>query len=90
MSRLDRELAALFGRALVSEATSPRPIAIDWTPACVAAVHTAVDTLLERSGNPQAQRRIIHGLDVRTSLALCRWVKDPTLAAKLAAGEMGG
>ena len=88
--RRDIELAALFGRELVQEARDTDPMALDLTADRMDAVHHAADTLLAKSGDTLAQRRTVAGLDGQTRLALCMWIMDLGLAAKLAARAVRG
>ena len=83
--RRDKELAALFGRDLVEDAHQTDPISLTLTPERMDAVHDAADKLLAEAGNTVSQRRTIMGLDAETRLALCMWVMDLELGAKLVA-----
>ena len=69
-SRLDKELAFLFGRQVVAQIMqlSPEDIALEAEGA---------RQLIEHKGQPEAQRMIIECMDEVTAMALCKWIREP-------------
>jgi hypothetical protein len=88
--RRDKELAAMFGRGLMEKARETDPMALDLTAERMESVHEAADQLLAKAGDTLGQRRTVARLDPETRLALCMWVMDLGLAAKLAARAIRG
>ena len=70
-SRLEHELAFLFGKEVVEQS---QKISIDQMYIEADLVAEGARHLLEHTGQPEAQRRIIEGLDDDTAMALCKWV----------------
>lgn len=73
-SRLLRELAFLFGRQVVAESER---ISIDAMAAEAELVAEGARQLIQHKGQPEAQRRIVQGMDDDTALALCKWIREP-------------
>lgn len=73
-SRLDREVAFLFGPALVeqSKRVSIKAMAVE-----AELVAKGARQLREQGGNPDQQRAIIRAMDLDTALALCKWIREP-------------
>jgi len=78
-------LKAIFGRPLVCKARATDPADLDLTVDAMLAVHDAADELLKHTGDTEAQGRVVDDLPPQTRLALCLWMLDISLGAKLAA-----
>jgi hypothetical protein len=87
LTALGRALAleAIFGRSLVCKALEVDPAELDITVDALLAVSSAAAELLERSRDTEAQCRVVERLAPQTRLALCLWMLDLSLGAKLAA-----
>ena len=72
-SRLEHELAFLFGREVVEQS---QKISIDQMYVEADLVAEGARQLLAHIGEPEAQRRIIEGMDHDTALALCKWISE--------------
>ena len=72
-SRLDHELAFLFGKEVVKQSQN---ISIDRMYIEADLVAEGARQLLEHIGHPEAQRRIIGGMDSDTAMALCKWIGE--------------
>jgi hypothetical protein len=72
-SRLEHELAFLFGREVVEQS---QKISIDQMYVEADLVAEGARQLLAHIGEPEAQRRIIEGMDNDTALALCKWISE--------------
>ena len=70
-SRLEHELAFLFGKEVVEQS---KKISIDQMYIEADLVAEGARQLLEHTGHPEAQRRIIEGMDDDTAMALCKWI----------------
>ena len=70
-SRLEHELAFLFGKQVVKES---QKINIEQMYIEADLVAEGAMRLLEHTGHPEAQRRIVEGMDDTTTMALCKWV----------------
>ena len=73
-SRLDKELAFLFGKRVVAQSMqfNAEEMALE-----AELVAEGARQLLEHEGNPEAQRMIIECMDELTALALCKWIREP-------------
>ena len=74
MTRLDKELTALFGKQLV---TQSKQLSIDDMALEADLVAEGARQLIEQSGRPEAQRRSVNCMDADTALALCKWIREP-------------
>ena len=72
-SRLEHELAFLFGKDVVEQS---QKISIDQMYVEADLVAEGARQLLAHIGEPEAQRRIIEGMDNDTTLALCKWIGE--------------
>ena len=72
-SRLEHELAFLFGKEVVEQS---KKISIDQMYIEADLVAEGARQLLEHTGQPEAQRRIIEGMDDDTAVALCKWIGE--------------
>ena len=72
-SRLEHELAFLFGKQVVEQS---QKISIDQMYVEADLVAEGARQLLAHIGEPEAQRRIIEGMDNDTALALCKWISE--------------
>lgn len=72
-SRLEHELAFLFGKEVVKQS---QKINIDQMYIEADLVAEGARQLLENTGHPEAQRRIIEGMDNDTAMALCKWIGE--------------
>ena len=70
-SRLEHELAFLFGKQVVEQS---QKISIEQMYVEADLVAEGARQLLEHTGHPEAQRRIVEGMDDYTAMALCKWV----------------
>lgn len=72
-SRLEHELAFLFGKKVFEQS---QKISIDEMYIEADLVAEGARQLLEHTGQPEAQRRIIEGMDHDTAMALCKWIGE--------------
>lgn len=72
-SRLEHELAFLFGKQVVKHS---KKISIEQMYVEADLVAEGARQLLEHTGQPEAQRRIIEGMDDDTAMALCKWIGE--------------
>lgn len=72
-SRLEHELAFLFGKQRLKQS---RKINIEQMYIEADLVAEGARQLLEHTGQPAAQRRIIEGMDDDTAMALCKWISE--------------
>ena len=72
-SRLEHELAFLFGKEVVERS---QKISLDQMYIEADLVAEGARQLLEHTGHPEAQRRIIEGMDDDTAMALCKWIGE--------------
>jgi hypothetical protein len=70
-SRLEHELAFLFGKQVVNQS---HKINIEQMYVEADLVAEGARQLLEQTGHPEAQRRIIEGMSDDTAMALCKWI----------------
>ena len=84
-SRLEQELATLFGREVLKQAKATDPVHLDLSAEQMDAVHDAADHLLENAGDPMMQRALVMALPADIRLVLCMWIYDLDLAATLTA-----
>ena len=73
-SRLDREVAFLFGRELVEQS---RRVSIEAMAVEADLVAEGARQLRQQMGHPERQRAIIRAMDADTALALCKWIREP-------------
>ena len=73
-SRLDKELAFLFGKRVVAQSMqlNAEDMALE-----AELVADGARQLLEHEGYPEAQRMIIECMDELTAMALCKWIREP-------------
>jgi len=81
--RQNHELICLFGRDTVEKSYITDPSNLHLTAELMDSVDETTDALLKLAGQPNAQRRFVASLDEETRLALCMWIIDFDLAAKL-------
>ena len=72
-SRLEHELAFLFGKQVVKQS---KKISIDQMYVEADLVAEGARQLLQHTGHPEAQRRIIEGMGDDTAMALCKWIGE--------------
>ena len=72
-SRLEHELAFLFGKEVVERS---QKISLDQMYIEADLVAEGARQLLEHTGHPEAQRRIVEGMDDDTAMALCKWIGE--------------
>lgn len=77
------EMRQLFGDPVVYLAGITDPATLNLSPELMHAVQEAAESLLKSRGKPIAQRSSIAGLPFTVRLALCMWLTDIKLAAKL-------
>ena len=77
------EIRRLFGEPLLKLAETTDPMALDLTAALMDRVHDGADALLTLCGNLEEQHRYVLDLPHEVRLALCMWLMDTGLAAKL-------
>ena len=70
-SRLDHELAFLFGKQVVGRS---QKISIEQMYIEADLVAEGARQLLQHMGKPEAQRRIVEGMDDDTAMGLCKWI----------------
>ena len=75
MSRLDAELAVLFGRSTLEQA---KRVSIEDLMPEAELVAEGARQLREAQGQPIKQREIVAGMDEDTALALCGWIRHAT------------
>jgi len=74
MSRLDKELACLFGRQVVADC---KKLKLEEVALEAELVAEGARQLIEAGGNPKQQQAIVRAMDEETALALCRWIREP-------------
>lgn len=79
MTRLDKELTALFGKQLV---TQSKQLSLDDMALEADLVAEGARQLIEQIGKPEAQRQIVNCMDTDTALALCKWIREPEAAVQ--------
>ena len=72
-SRLEHELAFLFGKEVVERS---QKISLDQMYIEADLVAEGARQLLAHIDKPEAQRRIIEGMDDDTAMALCKWIGE--------------
>ena len=72
-SRLEHELAFLFGKQVLEQS---QKVSIEQMYVEADLVAEGARQLLEHTGQPEAQRRIIEGMDDDTAMALCKWIGE--------------
>ena len=72
-SRLEHELAFLFGKQVLEQS---QKVSIEQMYVEADLVAEGARQLLEHTGKPEAQRRIIEGMDNDTAMALCKWIGE--------------
>ena len=79
-SRLDKELAFLFGAEVVTDShkLSLEDMAIE-----AELVAEGVRQLIEHKEQPEAQRMIIECMDELTAMALCKWIREPQTMSQI-------
>ena len=82
-SRLESELASLFGRETVSQARRTDIAALDLDAAFVDGIAETAGRLIDAKGQPGQQRELVNSLDRDKRLVLCMWLIDSDLAGKL-------
>ena len=74
MSRLDKELACLFGRQVVADC---KKLKLEEVALEADLVAEGARQLIAAEGNPKQQRAIVRAMDEETALTLCRWIREP-------------
>lgn len=77
------ELLRLFGEPLLRLAESTDPMALDLPAALMDRVHDGADALLTLRGDTEEQHRYVLALPHEVRLALCMWLMDTGMAAKI-------
>lgn len=72
-SRLEHELVFLFGKQVVKQS---QKVSIEQMYVEADLVAEGARQLLAYIGEPEAQRRIIDGMDDDTAMALCKWIGE--------------
>lgn len=78
-------LKAIFGCSLVCKARDTDPADLDLTVEGMLSVADAAAELQARTGDTEAQGRVVDTFNPQTRLALCLWMMDRSLGSKLAA-----
>ena len=73
-SRLDREVAFLFGPQVVEQS---KRVSIEAMLVEAELVAEGARQLRQQMGHPERQRAIIGAMDEDTALALCKWIREP-------------
>lgn len=73
-SRLDREVAFLFGPELVEQS---KRVSIEAMAVEADLVAEGARQIRQQMGHPERQRAIIRAMDLDTALALCKWIREP-------------
>ena len=73
-SRLDREVAFLFGRQVVEQS---KTVSIEAMAVEADLVAEGARQLRQQMGHPERQREIIEAMDLDTAMALCKWIREP-------------
>jgi len=81
--KMQGELRRLFGEPMVRLAETTDPMALELTAALMDRVHDGADALLTMRGDTEEQHRYVRALPHEVRLALCMWLMDTGLAAKL-------
>lgn len=77
--QLDRELACLFGKRIVTMSQNLTPADLMAEAELVA---EGARQLKECNSQPEAQRRIVSNMAEETAAALCKWIREPELAGR--------
>jgi len=77
------ELKRLFGEPVAYLASITDPATLDLSAALMDRVHDGADALLTMRGDLEEQHRYVLDLPHEVRLALCMWLMDTGLAAKL-------
>lgn len=77
------ELKRIFGEPVVYLASITDPATLDLSAALMDRVHDGADALLTMRDHLAEQHRYIGGLPFDVRLALCMWLIDADLAAKV-------
>jgi hypothetical protein len=72
-SRLEHELAFLFGKNVVEQS---QKVSIEQMCIDADLIAEAAWQLLQHKNQPEAQRRIVEGMDDDTAMALCKWINE--------------
>lgn len=75
-SRLENELCFLFGKQVAEQS---KKINTDQIYIETDLIAEGARQLLEHTEQPEAQRRIIDGMDNDTSMALCQWIRKAVI-----------
>lgn len=81
--KMQGELRRLFGEPLVRLAEATDPMELELTAALMDRVHDGADALLTMRGDTEEQHRYVLGLPHEVRLALCMWLTDTGMAAKI-------
>jgi len=82
-SRLESELACLFGRETVTQAKRTDIVDLELDAAFVDGIAETAGQLIQAKGRPEQQRELVNSLDRNNRLVLCMWLIDTDLASKL-------
>ena len=72
-SRLEHELAFLFGKLALEQS---QKVSIEQMYVEADLVAEGARKLLEHTGQPEAQRRIVEGMNNDTAEVLCKWIGE--------------
>ena len=84
-SQLDRELAFLFGRSIL---THSKRMTLEDVADEAELVAEAARQLREQQGQPDQQRRIVRAMAEDTAAALCKWIREPGCMSAVVARGM--
>ena len=83
VSRIDAELACLFGGDIVTRARQTDTVDLDLDAAFLDEIADTASELLRVEGQPKQQGRLVRGMAPDKRLVLCMWLIDTELAAKM-------
>lgn len=81
--RLIRELVRLFGEDIVAQARQIDVADLNMNEKMADAISNGVRSLKALRTDPDAQHRLISGMDPGTRLVLCMWIMDMGLLQKI-------
>ncbi len=81
--RSNDELAILFGRETVEQASQVDIADLNLNEEIVACISTGIRSLKELRNNPVAQADFINGLEPGARLLLCMWIMEMGLLEKI-------
>jgi len=82
-SRLETELACLFGRETVTQARCTDIADLELDAVFMDGIAETAGQLIQAKGQPRDQRALVEGMGRDKRLVLCMWLIDTDMADKL-------